>query len=870
LKREDIHRVVTLGSYPLHPMTAFCLPKISQKVAQNERTLFTFLSDSGSDTLGPFLHTTDLPQLGGYPPLVSVDKLWNFFAQDVERDPFHARIFKKFIQADTLIEPDDILSKRIMKAIALLQVIASDRARCDEQVIAFSLGLRISEYGMLREKLKSLCNKEVNRERILIQSVTDGAYRFTGFTSDNFEEKVEQIVRERMNIIKPVDHLMEITQSLKIDCNIHATGYSDDFMIERKLKLVFVDLYGLQRSDRWLKNLGEGEYRDGYALIVLCEDSNEIRKAKEILIKSLNHPQILIAVPKEPVFISNFLRKHEAICYLETVQANLYGEGAELRDEWKQQYDDYLLAIEKIIIPLRNPEKRLLDWFVNGKEMPNIISNSKLSTLASDMMREVFPLTPKITHERLTSDEGKDTFKKSRQEIIDKLLQRDGAEQLAKETNTQYKTVIDFVYKKNGILIQGKDGKFIITEPDEKKYPAINAVWKEIANVIKDAKKSSFLMAKLINKLRKPPYGMRQRSISLILAAVFNPYILRGNLSFELSKSRSGINRINKIIGDVLDDTVFSSDKYSLVYINISQNQENILFGMADAFGINISAGIDKGGLIDIIHEEIMKWWRGLSQFSQKTKKLSKEALGIRKTILWPLSYQEADAYKILLEIIPSRLQTKEGKDIIEQKLIAKIFNEVKKEIENAVERYLIPEVKNVISEVFSGVTKDKCDGITEIGDWFKKLTKEQQEIRVSGDSLELSKIAQDIANGSENKKLELELSKKITGMPLDNWNDENISVFKGRLEGVKKTVEEYQPPVKPPDKNGGEVVGTQIFIRSKDLSFTRTFVPVDNISPMGDTLRNIIRNAVEGIGRTLPAGEYETILIEIMKDTLK
>jgi hypothetical protein len=43
LEYHDIERIV-LGCYPLQAITTFLLPNISEKIAQNERTIFTFLS----------------------------------------------------------------------------------------------------------------------------------------------------------------------------------------------------------------------------------------------------------------------------------------------------------------------------------------------------------------------------------------------------------------------------------------------------------------------------------------------------------------------------------------------------------------------------------------------------------------------------------------------------------------------------------------------------------------------------------------------------------------------------------------------------------------------------------------------------------
>ena len=79
-RTSDIRETVVEGAYPLHPMAAYMLPKVSEKVAQNNRTLFQFLSDSGKATFGEFLtsHAKDTG-LVCFP----ADDLWDYFEQDV-------------------------------------------------------------------------------------------------------------------------------------------------------------------------------------------------------------------------------------------------------------------------------------------------------------------------------------------------------------------------------------------------------------------------------------------------------------------------------------------------------------------------------------------------------------------------------------------------------------------------------------------------------------------------------------------------------------------------------------------------------------------------------------------------------------------
>lgn len=52
--RKDLKHIL-YACYPLHPVSTFVLPRLSERVAQNERTLFTFLSAMGASTLPEFL-----------------------------------------------------------------------------------------------------------------------------------------------------------------------------------------------------------------------------------------------------------------------------------------------------------------------------------------------------------------------------------------------------------------------------------------------------------------------------------------------------------------------------------------------------------------------------------------------------------------------------------------------------------------------------------------------------------------------------------------------------------------------------------------------------------------------------------------------
>jgi hypothetical protein len=73
LETNHLKSVIS-GCYPLHPVTTFILPRLSELIAQNERTLFTFLSSNHKNTLSEFLRN----EQGNF-PLLTPDKLYDYF-----------------------------------------------------------------------------------------------------------------------------------------------------------------------------------------------------------------------------------------------------------------------------------------------------------------------------------------------------------------------------------------------------------------------------------------------------------------------------------------------------------------------------------------------------------------------------------------------------------------------------------------------------------------------------------------------------------------------------------------------------------------------------------------------------------------------
>lgn len=860
LGRDRIREIIVLGAYPLHPMAAFCLPKLSEKVAQNERTLFTFLSDSGKDSLGPYLATTDLAAADCRPKFLTADMLWDYFAGDVEEHPVQRRVLAKYSQADNQVTPDNELAKRALKAIAVLQVVSSESAPCTAEMLAFALGLADGEQALLREQLKQLCSKSADRGRVLVQNVADGHYRFGASASDQeLDAKVSAVVEQRFNSVAPLQHLRKIASRIpEIQPSIPATGYSDDFMVNREFTLELTDASELQSPERWYQNLGDGKFLDGYALVVLCEDGQSLREARERAMSKVTHPQVLIGLPKEPLSVSHLLRRHEALEYLQQAEGNLFGPGAELRDEWEQQERDLINAISMVVGPLFVPDRGLLEWFNSGKLAAPALSVSGLRAWASGVMEAAFPLTPRIVHDKLTSEDGKDSFVSSRQALVNTLLRPDGADLLAKEEQARDKMVIQAVYVANGML-RRNGSSWQLGKPDADQHPAMHRVCSNIDAALLGAREEPLALWDLVRPLRASPYGLRMRVIPLIFAAVACEYIQRGNLSLEHEGGRS----VARLDGKAIDEALLVTPrKCSLTFTDIGEAQEAILVGVAIALGIPADAVSDRSELVQQIHDQARSWWHGLSAFSQQTRLIPSASTAIRDNIFRTLAADGADARRVLLEELPRSIRTATEGAAVSAQPLAMFLIEHLAVIKKAVDTALVPATTQAVVDVFGNGIGSGEGWAQVLAAWFAGLEPSRQNKHLPGDPAVVLRTARELDGGPRDQAELGAFALGIVGARLEDWDDKMLDRFRGRLEGARRAIE-----AEDPSKKAGQV---RIEIATDQGVFSRTFCPVEKLGPMAENLRAILGGALSGIGKTLPAGECETVVVEVVRSLLE
>lgn len=120
---KDIPTQVLATAFPLHPVTTLILPQLCIKYAQNDRSLFTFLTGTEPHSFRTWLD--DAQFNGNELPLLKLEKLYDYFVDAAGIGMASRPNFQRWVEVKNLIddyrrgEPDEL---RVLKTIGILNL----------------------------------------------------------------------------------------------------------------------------------------------------------------------------------------------------------------------------------------------------------------------------------------------------------------------------------------------------------------------------------------------------------------------------------------------------------------------------------------------------------------------------------------------------------------------------------------------------------------------------------------------------------------------------------------------------------------------------------------------------------------------------
>jgi len=863
---DELKATVVLGTYPLHPMAVYSLPAISEKVAQNNRTLFTCLCEDEPGSFKRFLDKAVGDSEKFSPPMYTVDGLWDYFSNDVKQQERTYSVYRDFELLKARLDDDDLLGLRILKAVSVFRITNPARVKVTEEILSYSLDIPKEKIDFFAQELAQHSNLQ-NENHILMKLDADGSYRpAVSSATESLMGKVRKLINDTPEKLgtSPVQYLKSLWKKFQVGESYEATSYGDEFGISRQLVIEPISMNQFRESLHILtKNLGAGTYEDGILLVVFCSNSSEIDEAQKIISTELvddKYQQVVVAIPKEPVQLFALLKEHQALSYLKKHEASLYGEGGELHEEWCIYDNDRETQLKDTVGELFAPEKQMLNYFWQA-QLQKIQNTRLIKKMASSVMYKVFPDCLIIGEPKLSLDDlgGGWGYKKDCRDITIKLTEKGAAEKLWNETAAAPRHIITQVLRSNGILRKNHAGDYVLEKPDSEAFNGANKTWDCMEKYIQMARQRPLEMKNLVRALRKPPFGVKCRVMPLLFAVVAHEDLVYGNISFEFQRNATRVEKITVIENDTLEKVFTTPEKYRLVYVNVGSNQKALVNALANLYDVDLMPTDPPLERVKKVGTKMGEWWRSLPKHAQLTEEITDGASLLREYVFKPLAELEPDTQQILL------------KDFFEH-----VFDDAKKIIPKQVEEGIRP-FKEEFELLFSSLQKRILAAFGSVfgqlenpeqglSAWFFELSKDKQNYTHNGEPAILVNNCRECSEINED--ILLTIAEKMTGLNIASWSDDLVLIFRGKLDTAKNIIDTFvtritpdpDPVVDPPNGQG------RLSIFSLGKNNERIFELLDDFSPNGKVLENMLNSTIDQLGKGMDEKEKIMVLYRIVE----
>ena len=215
----------------MHPSTTYILPRLSEKVAQNERTLFTFLSANHKNTLVEFVEKCDEDFA-----LVTPDYLYDYFEAQFRKELNSTEIHKTYQLASNVLKKvkKGSLQSKIIKTIALIYIIE-----------------QFEKLPPTVDNIVDIFIDTVDDPKVITEALTDlvdNACIIYLKRSNNYLKlkessgvDVKEQIKNKIEKLPLTTTTKEILNKLAFDSYLYPVKYNDEHCITRYFEFKFVD-----------------------------------------------------------------------------------------------------------------------------------------------------------------------------------------------------------------------------------------------------------------------------------------------------------------------------------------------------------------------------------------------------------------------------------------------------------------------------------------------------------------------------------------------------------------------------------------------------------------------------------------------------
>jgi len=583
----ELDSLIIKESYPLHPISLFVLPHLANLVAQNERTLFTFLeSDERGGLKAVYEEHRDWYR---------IDNVFDYFEPSFgqfEMDSsigqaysLYQRLYMRLTESTTRLDQLKIIKLLTTWSIAGLYI----QQVPTEDFISFAFSW---EPGWTRNILE-----ELHARKIIRYNNTLEHWELFEGSSVDLESEIESRLQQH-SVSKR--QKMDVLRSILSKKYVLPKQYNDDRSMTRYALIYPVYQSELQK-DEWIQTFSFYHQADAIIYYVINDTDQKKQSAKRSLKDiSENEETSIFVIANEHMPIDGYLEQLEML-HLMRDDKYFISQDKYLQGELESTIEKLVFKIDQALAPITKFQNST--WIYNGKSYL-IKSNMALSKMLSNVMDQVYSHTPEIINESFNRKTITKVQKNAAIQVLNKILLH---------------------HKTNSIDIQGfgpdylifttviKNNNICFDQPDITANENLRMLRNDLLDVVK---RGNGNFVDLVNIFSERPYGIRKPIIPILLTS-----LLYKEWNYLMFYHHGMFN--SSVDGDLLYYMVENPDQYTFKYLTVDEKYVNFTQKVKETF---IDFVRDEDQYLHpavFVNQVLLRWLRSLPRIVQNTNQTS-------------------------------------------------------------------------------------------------------------------------------------------------------------------------------------------------------------------------------------------------------
>ena len=736
------------ATYPSHPAAVFLLPRISARVAQNERTLFTFLN-AVSVTEG-----------------FQVYDVYKYFSQAMRGDTAIGGTHKQWLETESAVTKTmgDIAETMVLKTACLLSMgTKGERSRVSRDMLIWAM----SGYGPTSPWVKTVSSL-VDRKLLLYRQHSKEVAVWHGTDVDVRGRLAEEKDRHRATFdvlgFLNAEAKPEAWKPIEYNTNYGLMRFwTAEYILPKK----FHKLTTTIRSELIPPGC------DGRILHLAAETAEDICGAQNAAL-SISDPQVIVVIPSTTLCLAD--ASLEAWCLLKMQHDTaLTGEDPLVLPEIQQMLDDARAHLQAVLDKLVKPGHDGPKWYWKGRLL-SVASVSDLRRELSHITESVFPDTPRIHNELIIRDKPSGTIINSRKKLLLGMLERHGSPDLGLIPTSPEASMFRTILVHTGLYHATPESGVQYASGHTNSFPqdpGLKKVWQLLRAFFEQPSDTPKHPRALFDILIAPPFGIRHGLLPILFTAGLKAF------GRAISLRHKG-EYIEDVLPTVIEDLCRNPNEYEIEVIDLDADTDSYLASVRTLFlgKQRITSDTDA---VRATYDAIQSWLFQLPKAALTAETISPQAKRFQHLLR---SAKSTDPLVFLIRDLPEACDF----DYRANGHVSQALSPLKSELEQVADTYL-RKAAIAIHQALARTQSDWTSGVQRTAQQWASYFPEA--ITATG----LPGIARSLLSrmrmGYDNEALFINsLALLVVGRSTEDWDDSTAIEFESKIQELTHRIE--------------------------------------------------------------------------------